>query len=119
MSTKNIYGTWRSGEMWDYGDSSTGDCHKKKQPLPFGMQSKIYKKIRELAPAPHNGGYRKLFFHYDGPRHSFMPDSAKVVAVKGKRTGLVGNEAQLGRLSGQNIGAYSQARTIESMQSIQ
>jgi hypothetical protein len=119
MSTKNIYGTWRSGEMWDYGDSSAVTVTKKRNRCHSGCSLKSIKKIRELAPAPHNGGYRKSFFHDDGPRHSFMTESAKIVAMERKRTGLVGSETQLGRLSGQNIGAYSQARTIESMQSIE
>ena len=87
-------------KCWTMGIVQTVIVTTKTQPPPFGMQSEIYKKIRELAPAPHNGGYRKLFFYDDGSRHSFMPDSAKVVAVEGKRTSLVWNEAQLGRLSG-------------------
>jgi len=73
---------------------------KKRNRCHSGCSLKSIKKIRELAPAPHNGGYRKLFFYGDDSRHSFMPDSAKVVAVEGKSTSLVWNEAQLGRLSG-------------------
>ena len=59
-----------------------------------GCSLKSIKKTRELAPAPHNGGYRKLLFHGDGPRHSFMTESAKVVAMERKGTGLVWSETQ-------------------------
>ena len=48
-----------------------------------------------------------------------MAASAKVIAVKGKSANLIRYEAQSGFLIRENIGTNSQARTIESVQSIQ
>jgi hypothetical protein len=62
---------------------------------------------------------RVLFCDCNGSCHSFMAASTKIIAVKRECAHLLRYESQLGHFLRRNIGADSETRTSESMQSVQ
>lgn len=83
---------------------------------------------RFLSPRPITGvkiqltyliDVKSLFGNRNRSSHSFMTRSAKIVTVERECPGLPGDEPQRIYLSGHNVRSDSQARTIESMHSVE